>query len=100
MAREIAISRCRWCSEWRRRAWWKRWVLRSIGVRAPCGQLVCFGNSSGLVPPFSVNGLPSSRPRHAQAAETHRLLESGKTAGTLVLVPDRLDTSILEERRG
>ena len=29
----------------------------SLACLAPRGHLVCFGNSSGLVPPFSVNGL-------------------------------------------
>jgi NADPH2:quinone reductase len=29
----------------------------SLGCLAPRGHLVCFGNSSGLVPPFSVNEL-------------------------------------------
>src|SRR6185503_4612831 len=101
----------------------------SLSSLAPRGHLVCFGNSSGLVPPFSVNGLrdrgslalswvrfsdytadraeletaarelfdallsgalrpaaPHCMPM-AQAAEAHRLLESGKTTGTLVLVP-------------
>jgi NADPH2:quinone reductase len=101
----------------------------SLSSLAPRGHLVCFGNSSGLVPPFSVNALrdrgslalswvrfsdytadrteletaarelfhallsgalrpaaPHCMPM-AQAAEAHRLLESGKTTGTLVLVP-------------
>jgi NADPH:quinone reductase len=99
--------------------------LSSLAVR---GHLVCFGNSSGLVPPFSVNELrdrgslsvswvrfgdytagaqlepaartlfdavtsgaittaaPHSVPL-AQAAEAHRMLESGKTTGTVVLIP-------------
>ena len=101
----------------------------SLSCLAPRGHLVCFGNSSGLVPPFSVNVLrdrgslslswvpfgdytadpTDSRLRRgscstrspagalrpaaprclslAQAAEAHRLLESGRTTGTLVLVP-------------
>lgn len=101
----------------------------SLSCLAPRGYLVCFGNSSGLVPPFSVNELrdrgslslswvrfsdytadaaeleaaaqelfdalasgalrptaPRSFPLE-QAAEAHRLLESGATTGTLVLVP-------------
>ena len=101
----------------------------SLSCLAPRGHLVCFGNSSGLVPPFSVNelrdrgslalswvrfsdytadatelqaaarelfeALASGALRPAaprclaleQAAEAHRLLESGQTTGTLVLVP-------------
>ena len=101
----------------------------SLSCLAPRGHLVCFGNSSGLVPPFSVNvlrdrgslslswvrfgdytadptelqaaarelfeaiaggALRPAAPRClplAQAAEAHRLLESGRTTGTLVLVP-------------
>lgn len=101
----------------------------SLACLAPRGHLVCFGNSSGQVPPFSVNELrdrgslsvswvrfgdytahpaeleaaaralfdaiasgalrpaaPRSLPL-AQAAEAHRLLESGQTTGTLVLIP-------------
>ena len=101
----------------------------SLACLAPRGHLVCFGNSSGLVPPFSVNTLrdrgslalswvrfsdytanraeleaaarelfevlmggavrlpePRCLPL-AEAAEAHRLLESGETTGTLVLVP-------------
>lgn len=101
----------------------------SLACLAPRGHLVCFGNSSGLVPPFSVNTLrdrgslalswvrfsdytanraeleaaarelfevltsgavhlpaPRCLPL-AQAAEAHRLLESGETTGALVLVP-------------
>jgi NADPH2:quinone reductase len=101
----------------------------SVSCLAPRGHLVCFGNSSGLVPPFSVNvlrdrgslsvswvrfgdytaspaelqaaarelfdaitsgALRPAEPRCLpleQAAEAHRLLESGRTTGTLVLVP-------------
>ena len=101
----------------------------SLSCLAPRGHLVCFGNSSGLVPPFSVNelrdrgslalswvrfsdytadatelqaaarelfdALASGALRPAaprclaleQAAEAHRLLESGQTTGALVLVP-------------
>jgi len=101
----------------------------SLSCLAPRGHLVCFGNSSGLVPPFSVNvlrdrgslalswvrfgdytadptelqaaarelfdaiasgALRPAAPRCLpleQAAEAHRLLESGRTTGTLVLVP-------------
>ena len=101
----------------------------SLACLAPRGHLVCFGNSSGLVPPFSVNqlrdrgslalswvrfsdytadsaeleaaarelfdalasgALRPAAPRClplAQAAEAHRLLESGQTTGTLVLIP-------------
>ncbi len=101
----------------------------SLDALAPRGHLVCFGNSSGLVPPFSVNelrdrgslsvswirfgdytadtaeledsarelfdGIASGALRPAaprilplgQAAEAHRLLESGATTGALVLVP-------------
>lgn len=101
----------------------------SLSCLAPCGHLVCFGNSSGLVPPFSVNvlrdrgslslswvrfgdytanptelraaaqelfdsivsgALQPAAPRCfplAEAAEAHRLLESGRTTGTLVLIP-------------
>lgn len=101
----------------------------SIACLAKRGRLVCFGNSSGQVPPFSVNllrdrgslwvtwvrfsdytaspaGLETSAaelfdalgrgllcpraPRAlplAQAAEAHRLLESRKTTGALVLIP-------------
>ena len=100
--------------------------LSSLAVR---GHLVCFGNSSGLVPPFSVNELrdrgslsvawvrfgdytagaelepaakvlfdavtsgaitpasPQSVPL-AQAAEAHRMIESGRTTGTVVLIPN------------
>ena len=101
----------------------------SLSCLAPRGHLVCFGNSSGLVPPFSVNvlrdrgslslswvrfsdytavpadlqdaarelfdaiasgALRPAAPRCLpleQAAEAHRLLESGRTTGTLVLIP-------------
>ncbi|MEO8145273.1 MAG: quinone oxidoreductase [Betaproteobacteria bacterium] len=101
----------------------------SLSCLAPRGHLVCFGNSSGLVPPFSVNtlrdrgslalswirfgdytadatelqdaaqelfdaitsgALRPATPRCLpleQAAEAHRLLESGQTTATLVLVP-------------
>lgn len=101
----------------------------SLSCLAPRGHLVCFGNSSGLVPPFSVNelrdrgslsvswvrfsdytanrpeleaaaqelfaafaggALKPPTPRRLpldQAAEAHRLLESGQTTGPLVLVP-------------
>jgi NADPH2:quinone reductase len=101
----------------------------SIACLAPRGHLVCFGNSSGLVPPFSVNllrdrgslsvtwarfgdylGTPAEleasaeqlfaalqqghvRPKIQQvlpleaASEAHRLLESGRTTGSLVLKP-------------
>jgi NADPH:quinone reductase len=101
----------------------------SLSCLAPRGHLVCFGNSSGLVPPFSVNvlrdrgslsvswvrfgdytaapaelqaaarelfdGIAGGTLRPAeprclpleQAAEAHRLLESGRTTGTLVLIP-------------
>lgn len=101
----------------------------SLSCLAPRGHLVCYGNSSGLVPPFSVNvlrergslsvswvrfgdytanptelqaaatelfdaiaggALRPAAPRCLpleQAAEAHRLLESGRTTGTLVLVP-------------
>jgi NADPH2:quinone reductase len=101
----------------------------SLSCLAPRGHLVCFGNSSGPVPPFAVNGLRdrgslalswvrfsdytadsaeldaaarelfeallngSLRPAAprclplAQAADAHRLLESGQTTGSLVLVP-------------
>jgi NADPH2:quinone reductase len=101
----------------------------SLSCLAPRGHLVCFGNSSGLVPPFSVNELrdrgslalswvrfsdytadpaeleaaarevfdalargalrsPAQRCLPlAEAAEAHRLLESGRTTGPLVLVP-------------
>ena len=101
----------------------------SLSCLAPRGHLVCFGNSSGLVPPFSVNELrdrgslsvswvrfsdytanppelesaakelfdalaagklaapaPHCLPLE-QAAEAHRVLESGQTTGPLVLVP-------------
>jgi NADPH2:quinone reductase len=101
----------------------------SLSCLAPRGHLACFGNSSGQVPPFSVNelrdrgslsvswvrfsdytadpaeleaaarelfdaiaggalrpGAPRCLPLD-QAAEAHRLLESGATTGTLVLVP-------------
>jgi NADPH2:quinone reductase len=101
----------------------------SLSCLAPRGHLACFGNSSGQVPPFSVNALrdrgslsvswvrftdytadsaeleaaarelfdalasgalrpaaPRCLPLE-QAAEAHRLLESGATTGTLVLVP-------------
>jgi NADPH2:quinone reductase len=100
----------------------------SLSSLATRGHLVCFGNSSGLVPPFSVNELrdrgslsvswvrfgdytageelhtaaktlfdavssgalnpaPPQCVPLAQAAEAHRLLESGRTTGTVVLVP-------------
>ena len=101
----------------------------SLGCLAPRGHLVCFGNSSGLVPPFSVNELrdrgslsvswvrfsdypadPAELREAAQelfaqlgsgalaapaprclpleeAAQAHRLLESGQTTGPIVLVP-------------
>jgi NADPH:quinone reductase len=101
----------------------------SLACLAPRGHLVCYGNSSGLVPPFSVNELrdrgslsvswvrfsdytanaaeleaaarelfsllASGALRPAaplclpleQAAEAHRLLESGQTTGSLVLLP-------------
>ena len=101
----------------------------SLSCLAPRGHLACFGNSSGQVPPFSVNelrdrgslsvswvrfsdytadpaeleaaarelfdalaggALRPAAPRCLpleQAAEAHRLLESGQTTGTLVLVP-------------
>ena len=101
----------------------------SLACLAPRGHLVCFGNSSGLVPPFSVNELrdrgslsvswvrfgdytstatelraaakevfdalaagtlKAAAPRCLpldQAAEAHRLLESGQTTGPLVLLP-------------
>lgn len=101
----------------------------SLDSLATGGHLVCFGNSSGLVPPFAVNELrdrgslsvswirfsdftadPASlqasatelfealassalkpaTPRRLpldQAAEAHRLLESGGTTGAIVLVP-------------
>jgi len=101
----------------------------SLTCLAPRGHLVCFGNSSGLVPPFSVNELrdrgslavswirfgdytadpveldaaarelfdalahgalhpvPPRCLALEQAAEAHRLLESGQTTGALVLVP-------------
>jgi len=101
----------------------------SLSCLAPRGHLVCFGNSSGLVPAVSVNVLrdrgslslswvrfgdytanPTElqaaarelfdaiadgrlRPAEphgiplAEAAEAHRLLESGRTTGTLVLIP-------------
>jgi NADPH:quinone reductase len=100
--------------------------LSSLAMR---GHLVCYGNSSGLVPPFSVNelrdrgslsvswvrfsdytastaelraaadevfaavadGTLTPKAPHAvplaQAAEAHRLLESGRSTGTVVLVP-------------
>lgn len=99
--------------------------LSSLAVR---GHLVCFGNSSGLVPPFSVNELrdrgslsvswvrfgdytagadlqaaaktlfdavtsgalnpsPPQCIALAHAAEAHRMLESGRTTGTVVLIP-------------
>ena len=103
----------------------------SIACLAPRGHLVCFGNSSGLVPPFSVNLLRDRgslsvtwarfgdyvattaelqasaqelfdalqrgyvRPKVQrtlpleQAAEAHRLLETGQTTGSLVLTPGR-----------
>jgi NADPH2:quinone reductase len=103
----------------------------SIACLAPRGHLVCFGNSSGLVPPFSVNLLRDHgslsvtwarfgdyvattaelqasaqelfdalqqghvRPKVQrtlpleQAAEAHRLLETGQTTGSLVLTPGR-----------
>ena len=101
----------------------------SLACLAPRGHMVCFGNSSGLVPPFSVNelrdrgslaltwvrfsdytaspaelqasahelvealaagALAPAAPRCLpleQAAEAHRLLESGQTTGPLVLLP-------------
>jgi NADPH2:quinone reductase len=101
----------------------------SLSCLAPRGHLVCYGNSSGLVPPFSVNELrdrgslsvswvrfgdytgtatelqaaaqelfaalaagtlAAPAPRcvpFEQAAEAHRLLESGRTIGPIVLVP-------------
>lgn len=101
----------------------------SLSCLAPRGHLVCFGNSSGLVPPFSVNelrdrgslalswvrfsdytanpaelqaaaqevfdalaagALQAATPRCLpleQAAEAHRLLESGGTTGPLALIP-------------
>jgi len=101
----------------------------SLSCLAPRGHLVCYGNSSGLVPPFSVNELrdrgslsvswvrfgdytgtatelqaaaqelfaalaagtlAAPAPRcvpFEQAAEAHRLLESGRTTGPIVLVP-------------
>ena len=101
----------------------------SLDSLAPRGHLVCYGNSSGLVPPFSVNELrdrgslsvswvrfsdytaapaelqaaaqevfaalatgaiAAPKPRCLpleQAAEAHRLLESGHTTGPIVLVP-------------
>lgn len=101
----------------------------SIACLAPRGHLVWFGNSSGLVPPFSVNllrergslsvtwarfgdyvGTPAEleasarelfealqrghlRPKVQrtlpleEAAEAHRLLETGRTTGSLVLAP-------------
>jgi len=101
----------------------------SLAALAPRGHLVCFGNSSGIVPPFSVNelrdrgslsvswvrfgdftakraeleeaarelfdaivggALRPATPRRLpfdQAAEAHRLLESGQTTGPLVLAP-------------
>jgi NADPH2:quinone reductase len=96
----------------------------SLASLAPRGHLVCFGNSSGLVPPFSVNELRdrgslsvswvrfsdyTANPTELQvaaqevfssvtppaphcvpfeqAAEAHRLLESGHTTGPLILVP-------------
>ncbi len=101
----------------------------SIACLARRGHLVCFGNSSGLVPPFSVNMLRDRgslsvtwarfgdyvgtrgeletsarelfdalqqgavRPKLQrslpleQAADAHRLLESGQTTGSLVLTP-------------
>lgn len=101
----------------------------SLACLAARGHMVCFGNSSGLVPPFSVNELrdrgslklswirfsdytanPAElqaaaeelfgalargalRPpaphclKLEQAAEAHRLLESGGTTGPLVLIP-------------
>lgn len=100
----------------------------SLSCLAPRGHLVCYGNSSGLVPPFSVNelrdrgslsvswvrfgdytgtapdlqaaaqqlfaalasrALAAPAPRcvpFEQAAEAHRVLESGQTVGPLVLV--------------
>lgn len=101
----------------------------SLACLAGRGYMVCFGNSSGLVPPVSVNelrdrgslrltwvrfsdytanpaelqaaaqelfdaiGSGAVKPPAAhclpleQAAEAHRLLESGRTTGPLVLVP-------------
>ena len=103
----------------------------SIACLAPRGHLVCFGNSSGLVPPISINLLRDRgslsltwarfgdyvatapelrstaqelfdalqrgevRPKVQrtlpleQAAEAHRLLETGQTTGSLVLTPRR-----------
>jgi NADPH:quinone reductase len=101
----------------------------SLACLAPRGYLVCYGNSSGLVPPFQINGLrdrgslrlswvrfsdytadaaelqdaarevftaladgtlrpvpPRVLPL-AEAAEAHRLLESRRTTGALVLAP-------------
>jgi NADPH2:quinone reductase len=101
----------------------------SIACLAPRGHLVCFGNSSGLVPPISINLLRDRgslsltwarygdyvanstelqasaeelfdalkqghvRPKIErilpleQAAEAQRLLETGRTTGSLVLSP-------------
>jgi NADPH2:quinone reductase len=101
----------------------------SIECLAPRGHMVCFGNSSGLVPPISINLLRERgslsltwarygdyvgsfaelqtsaqelfdaieraqvRPKVQQifplegAAEAHRLLETGRTTGSLVLSP-------------
>jgi NADPH2:quinone reductase len=101
----------------------------SIACLAPRGHMVCFGNSSGLVPPISINLLRERgslsltwarygdylrdsaelqasaqdlfdalkrgyvRPKVQQilplerAAEAHRLLETGRTTGSLVLRP-------------
>jgi NADPH:quinone reductase len=103
----------------------------SIACLAPRGHLVCFGNSSGLVRPISINllrdrgSLSLTWARYGdyigncaelqasaqelfnaikrghvhpkvqqilpleQAAEAHRLLESGRTTGSLVLSPGR-----------
>lgn len=101
----------------------------SLACLAARGHLVCFGNSSGLAPPFQVNELRDRgsliltwvrfsdytvdaaelqsaaqelieaiasgalKPPAAhclplgEAAEAHRLLESGRTTGPLVLLP-------------
>jgi NADPH2:quinone reductase len=101
----------------------------SIECLAPRGHMVCFGNSSGLVPPISINllrergSLSLTWPRYGdyvasfaelqasaqelfdamergqvrpklqqifpleRAAEAHRLLETGRTTGSLVLSP-------------
>jgi NADPH2:quinone reductase len=102
----------------------------SIACLAPRGHMVCFGNSSGLVAPISINLLRDHgslsltwarygdyvanstelqqsaqelfdalkqgnvRPKIQrilpleQAAEAHRLLEEGRTTGSLVLSPE------------